>query len=308
MNSKKYILYIIIFFVFNLIKSYGQSVPMYSQYMYNMTNINPAYSGNRGVPSLAFIWRDQWAGMPGAPSSKSITFDMPSESKKMGYGIQLFDDRYAVVLKRTGLNVFYNLKVAVSEHGVLSLGIKGGFYNDTRNLTNVNLGSIVGYDYAFASNYNKTIPLLGTGIFYNDDHFYAGFSAPDLVNFSNYNSSSSDSVLYKLNEVHYFFTTGYSFDINDEISVKPSMLFRLTNGTLLEYDFNTNIWFSNTIGIGASYRTGESFLGMAEVQVSPQFRIGYAYDMAFKTPNTSELFLRLEFGQLFPNSKYYKIF
>ena len=68
MNSKKYILYIIIFFVFNLIKSYGQSVPMYSQYMYNMTNINPAYSGNRGVPSLAFIWRDQWAGMPGAPT------------------------------------------------------------------------------------------------------------------------------------------------------------------------------------------------------------------------------------------------
>jgi hypothetical protein len=47
---------------------------------------------------------------------------------------------------------------------------------------------------------------------------------------------------------------------------------------------------------------------MAEVQINPQFRIGYAYDMPFKTPNTSELFLRLELGQLFPNSKTIKIF
>ena len=76
----------------------------------------------------------------------------------------------------------------------------------------------------------------------------------------------------------------------------------------VQFDFNTNFWLKNKVGIGISYRTGESFLGMAEVQVSPQFRIGYAYDMALKTPNTSELFLRLEFGQLFPNNKKYKIF
>lgn len=307
MSRKNYIIYFIILFLFSLNNGYGQSVPMYSQYMYNMTNINPAYSGNRGVPSLAFIWRDQWSGLPGAPSSKSITFDMPSENKKMGYGIQLFDDRYAVVLKRTGLNLFYNLKVAVSEHGVLSLGLKGGFYNDTKTLTNVNLGQIVAYDYAFASNINKTIPLMGAGVYYNDDRFYAGFSAPDLVNFND-NSSLADSSLYQLNNVHYFFTTGYSFDINEDISVKPSVLVKLTSGSPIQIDFNTNLWLKNTVGIGASYRTGESILGMAEVQVSPQFRIGYAYDMAFKTPNTSELFLRLEFGKLFPNSKSYKIF
>lgn len=308
MRKQDYIILTILLFVVALNRGYGQSVPMYSQYMYNMTNINPAYSGNRGVPSLAFIWRDQWAGMPGAPSSKSITFDMPTENKKMGYGIQLFDDRYAGVLKRSGLNLFYNLKVAVSEHGVLSLGLKGGFCNDTKSLTNVNLGQIVSYDYAFASNINKTIPLVGAGIFYNDDHFYAGLSAPDVVNFTNNSSSIIDSSLYQLNEVHYFFTTGYSFEINEDISVKPSVLVKLTSGAPIQFDFNTNIWLKNIIGIGASYRTDESVLGMAEVQVSPQFRIGYAYDMAFKTPNTSELFLRLEFGQLFPNSKSYKIF
>ena len=181
---KQIFIFFIIFSIIVQAKLYGQSVPMYSQYMYNMTNINPAYSGNRGVPSLAFIWRNQWVGLPGAPSSKSITFDMPSENKKMGYGIQLFDDKYVSVIKRSGINLFYNIKVQVSEHGVLSLGLKGGFYNDSKLLTNVNLGPIVAYDYAFSSNVNKFVPLIGAGLYYNDDHFYAGFSAPDAVNFS----------------------------------------------------------------------------------------------------------------------------
>ena len=301
---KQIFIFFIIFSIIVQAKLYGQSVPMYSQYMYNMTNINPAYSGNRGVPSLAFIWRNQWAGLPGAPSSKSITFDMPSENKKMGYGIQLFDDKYVSVIKRSGINLFYNIKVQVSEHGVLSLGLKGGFYNDSKLLTNVNLGPIVAYDYAFSSNVNKFVPLIGAGLYYNDDHFYA----PDAVNFSNTKTYNSDSILYQLNELHYFFTTGYSFDINEDLSIKPSILVKLSSGAPVQFDFNTNFWLKNKVGIGISYRTGESFLGMAEVQVSPQFRIGYAYDMAFKTPNTSELFLRLEFGQLFPNNKKYKIF
>jgi type IX secretion system PorP/SprF family membrane protein len=286
----------------------SQSMPMYSQYMYNMTNINPAYAGNRGVPSLAFIWREQWAGLTGAPSTKSITLDLPSESKKIGFGIQLFDDKYVSVIRRTGLNLYYNLKFPVSEHGVLSLGLKGGFYNDLKMLTNVDLGQIVAYDQAYSSNFNKLIPLAGAGVYYNDDHFYAGFSVPDVVTFSKTQTYKSDSSLYQVNEIHYFFTTGYSFDVNDDISVKPSVLLKMVSGAPIEADLNTSVWLRNTLGIGASYRTGESILGMAEVQISPQFRIGYSYDMPFKLPNTSELFLRLEFGHLFPNSKNYKIY
>jgi type IX secretion system PorP/SprF family membrane protein len=307
MKRKIYIVLIIVFSIAN-IKGYGQSMPMYSQYMYNMTNINPAYAGNRGVPSLAFTWREQWAGLAGAPSTKSITFDMPTENKKFGFGIQLFDDKYVNIIKRTGVNLYYNIKIPVSEKGVLSLGLKGGFYNDLKMLTNVNLGQIAAYDNAYASNFNKIVPLAGAGVYYNDDHFYAGFSVPDIITFSKTQTYKSDSSLYQVNELHYFFTTGYSFDVNEDLSIKPSALIKLVSGAPLQADFNTNVWLRNTIGVGASYRTGESVLGMAEVQINPQFRIGYAYDMPFKTPNTSELFLRLELGQLFPNSKTIKIY
>ena len=299
---------IVVVFTFLQFEGSSQSIPMYSQYMYNMTNINPAYAGNRGVPSLAFIWREQWSGLSGAPSTKSLTYDMPTNNKKYGFGVQLFDDRYVSVIRRTGVSMYYNLKIPVSEHGVLSFGLKGGFYNDLKMLTNVDLGQISAYDAAYSTNFNKIIPLAGAGVYYNDDHFYAGFSAPDVITFSKVQNYRSDSSLYQVNEVHYFFATGYSFDVNDDVSIKPSLLVKMVSGAPIEADLNTNVWLKNTIGIGGSYRTGESILAMAQVQVTPQFRIGYAYDMPFKVPNTSELFLRLEFGQLFPNSKTHKIY
>ena len=295
-------------FVLLQLNGYSQSMPMYSQYMYNMTNINPAYPGNRSVPSVAFMWREQWAGLSGAPSTKSITFDLPSSDKKFGFGIQLFDDKYVNVIHRTGVNLYYNLKIPVSEKGVLSIGLKGGFYNDMKMLTSVDLGQITAYDAAYSTNFNKLVPLAGAGIYYNDDHFFAGFSAPDVVTFSKTQSYKSDSSLYQVNEVHYFLTAGYSFDVSEDVKIKPSLLFKLVSGAPIQTDFNTNVWLKNTVGIGASYRTGESVLGMAEVQVSPQLRIGYAYDMPFKTPNTNELFMRFEFGHLFPTSKNYKIY
>lgn len=287
---------------------HAQSTPMYSQYMYNMTTINPAYAGNRGVPSLAFIWREQWAGLSGAPSTKSITLDAPTESKKIGLGVQVFDDRYASVIRRTGMNLFYNVKIPLSESGVLSFGVKGGFYNDLKLLTSVNLGKIAAFDMAYASNFNKVIPLMGVGAFYNSDKFYIGLSAPDLILFSNVKNYKSDSSLFQVNEIHYFMTMGNSIDIDDDITVKPSILFKMASGAPIEADLNMGLWYRNTISIGGSYRTGESVLGMLQFQLTPQLRFGYSYDMPFRVPNSSELFLRVEFGNLFPNSKSFKIY
>ena len=287
----------------------AQSLPMYSQYMYNMVNINPGYAGNRSVPSLSAIWREQWVGLPGSPTTKSFTYDAATKDNKNGFGVQLYDDKYVNYIKRTGVNLYYNFKIPVSDRGVISLGLKGGFYNDTKNLNSTYLGaSNYQTDVAYATNLNQVVPLAGAGVYYNDDKFYAGFSAPDLIVFSKVKKYNADNSLFQVNEIHYFLTSGYSFDINDEVQLKPSFLLKATSGAPMEIDLNTNVWLKNMLGLGLSYRTAESVLGMAEVQITPQLRFGYAYDMPFKRPNSHELFLRYEFGRLFPNSKSYKLF
>ncbi len=59
----------------------AQQHPMYSQYMFNMLNINPAYAGSRGVITATALYRNQWVGIDGAPQTTSVGFDMPVKEK-----------------------------------------------------------------------------------------------------------------------------------------------------------------------------------------------------------------------------------
>src|SRR5882757_1466788 len=68
----------------------AQQHPMYSQYMFNMMNINPAYAGSRGVLTATALYRNQWVGIEGAPQTTSLGFDMPIKNKKIGLGFQLY--------------------------------------------------------------------------------------------------------------------------------------------------------------------------------------------------------------------------
>ena len=48
-------------------QSFGQQDPQYTQYMYNMNIINPAYAGSSDATSIGILYRDQWEGVEGAP-------------------------------------------------------------------------------------------------------------------------------------------------------------------------------------------------------------------------------------------------
>ena len=64
---------------FLITKVIAQQTPEYTQYMYNMSVVNPAYVGiNEGV-SLGFLAKTQWAGVNGAPKSiNAFIFDAAS--------------------------------------------------------------------------------------------------------------------------------------------------------------------------------------------------------------------------------------
>jgi type IX secretion system PorP/SprF family membrane protein len=154
-------------------------------------------------------------------------------------------------------------------------------------------------DVALASNINKIVPIAGAGIFYQDHDFYVGVSVPDMITFASVQNYATDKNLYQVNEIHYFITSGLHIDVNDQLSVQPSVLLKSIKGAPLEADFNTRVELQKKVGLGISYRTSEAILALFDTQLSPQFRVGYAYDMPFKRPNSHELFLRYNLGRLF---------
>ena len=50
------------------------------------------------------------------------------------------------------------------------------------------------------------------------------------------------------------------------------------SGAPIVGDFSMHALFKEKIWVGASYRTGDSFAGMFNLQLTPQLRLGYSYD------------------------------
>ena len=280
-------------------KSIAQTEPMYSQYMFNMLGVNPAYAGSREASSFNIFQRRQWIGLQGAPQTTSISFDQSILNKAAGWGIQLYDDKIGVE-KADGINLMGATRIRVSEKGVLSGGLSLGLMNYRIDLMNVT-GRYTPSDPAFYANLNKWTPSLGLGIYYNTDNFYAGVSIPNILKSKLTALTLIKSGLQKVNQKHIFLTTGVVIPINEELKLKPSTMIKIVEGAPIEADFNTNIWLRDIIGLGVSYRTGDAIIGMAEIQVNENLRFGYAYDMtisALKSYNTGthEIMIRYELG------------
>ncbi len=296
-------LYVIAFCVICLCNTnvFAQTEPMYSQYMYNMLGVNPAYAGNREALSLNFFQRNQWVGIKGAPKTTSVSIDQAIKNGKIGWGIQVYDDRLGVEAA-TGFNGMLSTRIQVSEKGVLSGGLSVGLMNyrinlnDVNNRNNPNDPSFISTD-----NPSKWNASLGMGIYYNTDRFYAGVSTPSILKSRLASYENMITSIQKSDAFHLFVNAGYVFDINEEVKLKPSSMVKMVSGAPIETDINLNVWLKDILGFGGSYRTGDAFVGMVELQATPNLRIGYAYDVPFNplkyfTRGSNELMLRYEFG------------
>lgn len=278
--------------------SMAQQQPMYSQYMFNMLNINPAYAGSRGVMTATALYRNQWVGIPGAPRTSSFSFDMPLNEKKIGIGFQLYDDRLGIE-RTTGINAFYAFRFQITGSGTLSLGLQAGLLNYQANYTEVS--TFQPNDPSFAANVSGLLPSAAAGVYYNSDKFYIGFSTPALLKTQISYNNAAQIASVTSQDLHLYLASGFVMNLNQDLALKPSVLLKAVSGAPLEVDVNANLWIQNKLSIGASYRTGDAVVGMVELQLNQQLRFGYAYDKTFSdlgtlNTGTHELMLRMEFG------------
>jgi type IX secretion system PorP/SprF family membrane protein len=299
-NVKVIVIIFIVLSYASFEKVLAQTEPMYSQYMYNMLGVNPAYAGSREVLGLNFFQRNQWSGLRGAPKTTSLNLDQSISEGKIGLGIQMFSDQLGVE-EASGINGFLSSRIKVSENGILSAGLSLGFMNYQFNSLDV-LNRIRTDDNVFVtvipSQWN---PSVGFGLYYNTDQFYMGISSPSLLKSRLAKYENFASGIQKTDDFHLFTTMGYVIKINEEVNLKPSTMIKMVSGAPIEFDLNTNVWLRDILGLGVSYRTGDAVIGMAEIQASPNLRFGYAYDMPFSplkayTRGSHEIMIRYEWG------------
>lgn len=281
---------------FTAYHSYGQQDALYSQYMFNMMLVNPAYTGSRDLVSLNAMYRKQWLSMDGAPETMTFSADMPLRNERMGTGLVLYNDRLGVI-SNTGIYGNYAYRVQLSNNATLSMGANLGFTYYHANFSKVKLGEDGRSDEAFSSNYSKILPNLGAGLFYNSDKYYIGLSLPHALNHKLNQAGVHQAHQYR----HWFLAGGYVFTLNHHLKLKPSGMVKQVSGAPIQLDVNANLWLYDKYSVGLSYRSLDAPVILLEAQLLEQLRFGYAFDYSHTrlrkyNNGTHEFLLRYEFG------------
>lgn len=297
----KFRLYLFIAAVLSGTQAFAQQSAMYSQYMFNMLAVNPAYAGSREVVSATALYRQQWSGIEGAPKTFTFSADMPLANRKVGLGINIFNDRLSVS-NTTGFSANYAYRIKTGK-GNFAFGLTAGLIQYKADYTSLIISSTNQGDPAFNQNINSIKPNFGAGFYYSTDKFYVGAAVPTLVS---YNISGLDSVV-SYQKRNYFAMAGFVVKLSEQLALKPSALVKYCNGTPLQIDLNANLWIHDVVGIGASYRSGDALIGMLEIQASETFRFGYAYDYTLSalsrySSGGHELMMRYEFAKKIPKA------
>jgi type IX secretion system PorP/SprF family membrane protein len=278
-----------------MVEMQAQQDPQYTQYMYNMNIVNPAYAGSRGTLSIGLLGRTQWVGISDAPKTATLSIHAPV-GKNLAAGFSAIADTYGPVNEQ---NIYADLSytITTSEEGRFAFGLKGGI-----TLFDVGLLSdiippqtVPGVDRLFQDDINEIFPNFGAGVYYYTDKFYAGLSAPNLLE-TKHLEKQSGTITRASEKMHYFFTSGYVFDLSETLKLKPSFMAKAVSGAPLSLDVTANMLFNDRLELGLNYRLDDSIGGLVNFGVTPDLRIGYAYD--YTTSNlgnfnsgTHEMFL-----------------
>lgn len=280
--------------------SRAQQDSQYTQYMYNTMTINSAYAGTRDMLSVIALYRNQWVGLDGAPENMNFTIHSPV-GNRVGLGFSIVNDKI-FISQETNVNGAFSYQIPISDQGAkLSLGVNAGFNLLNVDFSKANNGALDPNDPNIQNNIeNRLSPQVGVGAYYYTDKFYAGLSSPNLLEtkFSGSNISSTAS-----QRMHLYLITGYVFDLDYFIKLKPALLVKAVSGAPLQVDVSANVLFSEKFTLGLAYRWNAALSAMAGFQISDKFMVGYAYDwetsdLNRNTSGSHEVFLRFELFNL----------
>jgi len=285
---------IIAFILFNCWIGVAQQLPQFTQYMYNTISINPAYAGSRETLSVIGLHRSQWVGLEGGPTTQTLSVHTPLRNEKIGLGLSIINDE----LGYENLSYIYgdfSYTIQTSEKAKLAFGLKAGFTSYSLDpeyrQSQIDDPTIRGIE-------DRWSPNIGAGVYWNTNRWYLGLSAPRILTTNN----NREEGYQALERISYYFTGGYVFDLGESTKFKPAMLLKATNGAPLSFDVTANFLFNEVFWIGGSYRINErasAIGGIADFQISKQFRIGYAYeyplsDLRPYTSGTHEVLIMFE--------------
>ncbi|MDR0565657.1 MAG: PorP/SprF family type IX secretion system membrane protein [Prevotellaceae bacterium] len=293
--------------------SRAQQGVVFSQYAFNGLVLNPAYAGYKEKFNSTVLYRNQWANIEGAPTTISLLVDGSMLNNLLGIGGHIMSDKvgvqqtlsffsdyaYRVLLDKQGTRLAFGLSIGLTQ---LSLDENMVRLNDSSDplLASGLLGAPI-----FRPDFN-------VGIFLDHKHFSLGLSGAELW---------KD---YKLVQKHpqLYLTAATLVPINPRYLLKPSIFYKDDFVMQPSVDLNVFLMMQDAVWLGLLWRNGiplksrlnktvrgEAFYSslnaltfLAEIFVSDNLYVGYAYDFPLNSLNqvtlhTHEVMLGFTMGK-----------
>ncbi len=265
--------------------AYSQQPAQYSLYMLNPMGFNPAYVGLDNSLSITGVFRRQWAGLNGSPTTQNLSAHAPVYLLSGGLGINIENDAL-------GARQFTSASLAYAYQkpllgGTISLGLSGGMLQYQLDGSKIRTPD---GDYSEPGNINHNddklplsaenvmVPAFHAGIYFINEWMDAGFAVRNLnegeAAFSTINLSLQRSFNFNL---------GFRFYVGDDLAVQPSALVR-SDLTQTQTDLSVILRYNDNIFGGASLRgynanSLDAVAIIAGFKLSEKITLAYAYDL-----------------------------
>lgn len=277
----------------------AQQDPQFTQYMFNLLAINPAYAGSADRVSLKALTRHQWVGFEGAPTTQTLTVHSPFLVQSLGLGGTVMRDQHGPVTQY-GIIADVAYRILLNSNQKLAFGIKGGLNIFQGNFAS--LHPLETNDQVFQQNVNsKTDPQFGFGVMWYSDRFYLGLSSPKMLRTDFFQTDSLKFVSQPGQRAHFFLTGGYVFDLGMYTKFKPTFLVKAVEGAPVSFDLSANFLLYEKLWLGAMYRYTDAVGALVQYNITDRLSAGYAYDYPLSplrnySGGSHEIMLGLELG------------
>ena len=262
---------------FLLMETYGQQLPMYSQYLLNDFVINPANAGRNDYSLIQTSVRYQWLGFNDAPRTFLASVNLPYRPGKVGLGGYIYTD-ITGPLVRSGASLAYAYHVELGNELKLSMGVFGGVMQYKIDGARIILAD-EDERYLFEGMETSLVPDASFGVNVYSERGFFGFSFNHLFhNRLNTKVFSSTSPSFGYLKNHMFLSAGYRFEMSSEIELEPSFLVKIVNPLPPQLDVSARVFYQKEVWLGLQYRLKEAFVVTVGYDYKQRLQIGYSYD------------------------------
>lgn len=276
----------------------AQQDPMFSQYMFNTLSVNPGYAGSAELWSFTGIYRNQWAGIEGAPVTQTVTAHGPLRKESLAAGLTFVNDQHGAV-NTTAFYGDFSTRIMLSNKSRLAFGLKAGVSFYQADISSLN--PVDEQDPLFQQDLRlKALPNFGAGVLWYSQKHYLGISAPKLLN----NPLVDDEPEFASNgeRQHFFLIGGLILDVGNYVKFRPSFLVKAVSGAPVQVDVTASFLFYERMWAGVMYRHDDAAGLLLQYIIADRLRVGYAYDYTISgltnyTSGSHEIMLGYDLGK-----------